>query len=219
MRYFLTASAFLLVTILTSPSNSQVTRVEVDWEIRTLEPDEVAVAPQISLIMANRGDLTSDFAEFRINPEYEGSIGGIKIDTWRGPQELDESAFVSRPPLNQPNDHLRFTTVAEVDGNSTLYRMKNWSSNQWGNIADSEFQTCRTTGNGRISFSIDLTMSESEIEYGHNMVDHIFVREIRYYIGNSLAKRNRTGFYLYRDGQSFVEPETDQEIIDEFIAF
>ena len=219
MKHFLTASVLLFVTFLSSPSNSQITRVEVDWDIRTFEPDEVAVAPQISLIMANRANLDSDFAEFRINPEYEGSIGGIKIDTWRGPQELDESAYVSRPPLNQQNDRLQFTTVAEVDGDSTVYRMKDWTSNQWGNISDSEFQACRTTGNGQIQFSINLTMSESEIEYGHNMVNQIFVKEIRYYIGNNLAKRNRTGYYLYRDGQSIVEPETDQEIIDEYIAY
>jgi hypothetical protein len=191
----------------------------MDWEIRLLEPDQVAVAPQISLIMANRTDLSGDFAEFHLNPEYDGYLGGVKINTWRGPKELDESSYLSKPALNRSGDLVTFTTSAEVVGNQTLYRMKNLSSQQWGQVADSELTGCHTAGSSTINFSLNLTMSESEIEYGHNMVASIRVKEIRRYVGDDLAQRNRTGYYLYRDGQRFVEPETAQEIIDEYIAF
>lgn len=222
MPIALTKIVALILAILGIPNcicEAQVTRVEVDWEIRTLVPDHVAVAPQISLIMANRVDLSGDFAEFRVNPEYQGYVGGIKVDTWRGPRELDESFYLSRPPLNRDRDSVRLTTFAELDGTSTKYGLQNVSNTQWGSIDNSELQTCRTAGNGLISFSINLTMSESEIEYGHNMVDHVFVKEIRYYIGSNLAQRDRTGYYLFRDGQRFVEPETDEKIIDQYIAF
>jgi hypothetical protein len=198
---------------------AQVTRVELDWEIWTLEPDHVAVAPQISLIMANRVDLSGDFAEFRVNPEYQGYMGGIKVDTWRGPRELDESFYVARPPLNRNEDTVKLTTYVQLDGDFTRYGLQNVSSLQWGSIDNSQLQTCRTADNGLINFSITLTMSESEIEYGHNMVDYIYAKEIRYYIGESLAKRDRTGYYLFKEGKRFVAPESDQEIIDEYIAY
>jgi hypothetical protein len=198
---------------------AQVTRVEVDWEIRTLEPDHVAVAPQISLIMANRVDLSGDFAEFRINPEYQGYLGGVKVDTWRGPRELEESFYVARPPLNRSQDTLKLTSYVQLDGNSTRYGLQDVSSMQWGSLDNSQLKSCRTAGNGLINYSINLTMSESEIEYGHNMVDHIHVDEIRYFIGENLAKRDRTGYFLFKDGKRFVAPETDQKIIDQYIAF
>lgn len=215
--FYLTMATMIIW--ISQPSQAQITRVEIDWEIQTLEPDDIAVSPQIALIMANRADLSGDYAEFRINPEYDEFLGGIRINTWRGPNELDESFYFPQSPLNRENDLIRFTTLAELDGNLTRYRLKNLRSNQWGQVDNSLLDSCRTVGNGVINYSINITMAESEIEYGHTQVKSVLVKEIRYYQENTLAMRNRTGYFLYRDGVRFVEPETDQEIIDQYIAF
>jgi hypothetical protein len=209
----------LFIASIPAISFAQAKRVEVDWEIVITEPDAAGVNPQISLIMANREELTGDFAEFRINPSYGNYIGGIKVDTWRGPHELDETMHFQRPPLGTANDKISFTTVAEAFAGRTHYGVENVNSDSWGNIDNSEFGMVTTSGAGVIQFDINLTLAESEVEYGHNRVDYVKVKEIRYYMNGNLARRDRTGYFIFKDGAAFAGPATPYEVIDEYIAF
>ena len=198
---------------------AQVTRVEVDWEIRVREADYESFSPQISIIMANRRDLSSDFAEFRVNPDYEGIQGGLQIDTWNGTQKLAESSHVARPALSASSDKIRFTTVATAELTQTKYSVEEIHCNSWGTVAESEIAPCRTAGEGLIRYSMSLTLDESEVEFGHNRVEYVIAKEVRYYIGNALAKRDRTGYYIFKEGQSYKGPVSPEEVIDTYIAF
>jgi hypothetical protein len=207
--------------LLLSPMSlfAQVTRVEVDWEVRVREADYESFSPQISIIMANRRDLTGEFAEFRLNPDYEGIQGGMQIDTWLGTERLAESSHLPRPALATISERITFTTVATAGESQTKYSLEGVHCNSWGDVSDSEIAPCHTVGEGLIRFSMNLTLNESEVEYGHNRVDYVIAKEVRYYIGNALAKRDRTGYYIFKEGESYKGPVSPEEVIDSYIAF
>lgn len=218
MKFSLLSTSLLITAALPLGAWSQVTRVEIDWQVTVAEPDAEAMAPQISIILANE-TTDGDFAEFKLNPEGEGTQGGILMKTWRGQQELGASSHLDQPPLSTENDRIRFTTSVEVNGGTSTYALTDVSSTQWGNLPDSASATCEIASVSPLQFSINETLYESEVEFGHNRVTHVIAREIRFYIGDNLAKRDRTGYYLFRDGGSHIGPVSAEEIIETYIAY
>lgn len=192
--------------------------IEIDWQIDILEPSKTSSSPQISLIMAGTPSLAYDYAEFRINPQDSFIKGGAALDVWWGSSKVLGRSDFNASPLSVVGDTINVTTRLAVTGSGTTYEIASLKSQNWGVVPQEQLPSVSTTILGKIDYSIDLTIAESEIELGANRVKKFQIIEHRLVRGNRVISRDSTPRVLY-ENPGTVTTNVAPSVIDNNTAY
>ncbi|MCA9042722.1 MAG: hypothetical protein KDA69_00290 [Planctomycetaceae bacterium] len=170
--------------------NDPIWKVEIDWEIRVVNPSAETSSPQISLIISAFPHLDSWYGEIIVNScQYSSGAydGGISTRLWNGLSP--STSTYSR--VDQPivlDDVIELTQMFSIEeststpGTTVLWsKHKASSSSTWGSV----LQFGGGMGNSPLAnlnnFDLQVTYNESGVNVGRNRVERIRVNKVRLY--------------------------------------
>ena len=90
--------------------SSRVISVEEHWELQLAEPDAARSAPQTTMVMSPRGDLSGTHFLFTLNhvaaPDYQP--GGMQVQLWEGEDLVNQAVGHESAALEHVNETVRW---------------------------------------------------------------------------------------------------------------
>ena len=194
--------AFLFLALVPSLSQAQqIIRIEEDWELRVVQPDEKLDAPQITTMMVPFGNTSDLLVQFDVNhgryPAF--SAGGVQVRVTNDDEYLDGFRMNEGQRLSEQDETVRWTQVVQRVADGYYFGILNGQSESFGSFgseAEAAFVSTSSTGGGSLnSYSLEHSLQNSGISYAANRVSHLRLKRVR--IFNSLGQS--TEFTINRD--------------------
>ncbi len=171
------------------------TRVEEDWEVVVATPDLVAAGPQITTTMSPQGDNTESFVSFNLNyRDNPFMVGGLQVQFWLGGTQNTTSNSQRTQQLATLNEKITWTQQMSLSNGTLTYNINNGSSTTWGTFGQG--------GNLRLNvpssltdlsqYDPSITVKFSGVSYQSNLVTSMTLKQIRYYVNNTLVFTDST---------------------------
>lgn len=192
LRRVLTSAALLgfvtLGTHFVKAEDTNVIRVEEDWELEVKQPDPDTQGPQVTCVTSPNGNVDGFFAAFNLNhrplPEYQA--GGLQLQLWHGEDAL-ANWKVSGGLLSQNNEQVRWTTQMTVENGELTFAVVAGSSATWGGFGgDSLRGSLPTELTNLNSYNPDVSVQNSGVGYAGNRVISLVLRAVRLYSKDGL---------------------------------
>ncbi|MGN6547817.1 MAG: hypothetical protein ACTHK7_22405 [Aureliella sp.] len=174
----------LLVGLLaasTVSAQTNVMRIEEDWELEITQPDTKLDAPQVLVTVSPFSATSSFYFEVDINhasyPAYDS--GGLQIRAMDSGNCLSQKRLLAGTRLSTDADIVRWTNVVEKQSSGVAFGVANGDSTSWGKFGDS---TSYVTIQGSRDFAYDPTTSfnKSGVSYASNRVKRLTLCRVRY---------------------------------------
>ena len=171
----------LAVIAIVATSNQLVTAAEDDivcveemWEIVVAEPDEIAMAPQVSSAYSPIQDDDVFYAMFSMNHHHineEFRFGGLQLQLWHGDDLLAERTSDKRASLTTPGEKISWTQKISVDDNGKIvFRIVDGKSATWGDFGDQLWINVQTSLTSLNSYKPSNSLKSSGTFFGANRV-------------------------------------------------
>jgi hypothetical protein len=166
-------------------ADSDLVRVEEDWELIVKEPDLETVSPQVTCIISPHGHVNGLFAAFNINhkthPAWEP--GGLQLQLWNGDVSVAGYNFPRHDLLNTVDERITWTQSVEVQGGQLKFEVVNGDSNTWGKFGGQGYlrATIDSPVENLNSYSSAVSVANSGISYAANRVTSLKLLKVRGY--------------------------------------
>lgn len=166
----------------------EIVKVEERWSVEVGQPNLVANAPQISMIMSPHADLDYDFFVFLINHRTQPSYapGGSQVQLWDGDFVEDYRNHTNESPLNQDGEVITWTQVMSVDSGTVSFEVRDGSSQSWGGFGGQGLlKTSVTTGQSNLNtYSPVNSIQQSSIGFAGNRIVSLTLEQITWHLSD-----------------------------------
>lgn len=171
-----------------------VIRVEEDWLLWVGEPNDAIYSPQFHTVMSPVGHTDSYFFQvtwnYRELPEF--LPGGFQVQSWQGETDLDTQS-INSVELSQTAETITWTQVLETNGAQIAFSVTDGVSSSWGQFGHPETTIIHDGSIPNLNrYSPDISQANSWITYGHNRVNLLKIRAVRYFGPNGLLHEDTT---------------------------
>ncbi len=169
------------------PTSEPVLRIEEDWELAVNEPNDNVVSPQFHTVMSPFGNLDSYFAQtlwnYREAPDF--IAGGVQLQCYAG-ESLIRTRSVESRMLSTSAETITWTQSLETDGTNLVFSVFNGVSMTWG--AFGRDMNISSTANlpDLNQYDPSVSASNSCVTFGSNRVEHLILKQVRYYGASGL---------------------------------
>jgi len=185
-------SAFVVAA---DPEPTTVVRVEEDWQLVLIEPDNVAESPQFHTIMAPSTRLDYVYLQstwnYHESPDY--MPGGLQLQAWRGDDCVFAEGYLPSQRLSTQGETITWTQALSTDGHFLRFEILNGNSSTWGTFGGS---TMRLVGNIQVpnlnGYTPEMSVENSGVTYGTNRVIVLAITGVRYYGSEGLLYEDYT---------------------------
>jgi hypothetical protein len=182
----------LQLTLLTACSSLQaqgVVRIEEDWSLQVLEPDQQLDSPQITTAMMPFGSNSSTTLFLDINhgsyPDY--SAGGLQLRIDQNGLCSESRRLLIGQKLNRASETIKWTQVTTQQGNQLKFGIISGQSHTWSEFGGSESFINVTTGAGSLdAYRHADSLSNSGVVYAENRVASLVLLRVRLF--NSIGQ-------------------------------
>lgn len=170
-------------------SAQNIVRIEEDWALRVISPDEQLDAPQIATGMLPFGTDSNVFLHIDFNhgtyPDF--SAGGIQLHADEGDSNLANRRLLSGSKLVFNSENIRWTQVAKLQGGTLSFGIENGKSNSWGDFGgEGTYIHTATETNSFEEYDVADSVANSGALYASNRAAHLTLLRVRIY--NSLGE-------------------------------
>jgi hypothetical protein len=194
----LLAAAALLSTVHPSvfsfDGQTDIARVEEDWELVLDAPSGAKVVPQFMTVMSPYNNLQDLYGmvtwNYREMPNF--SAGGMQLQSWADDLFLYSKNF-RESEFSTTGETITWTQSLKINGNYVTLQVKNGESLTWGSFGGTQMQLSEQALVSNLNgYSPETTVSNSGITYGANRVVKLRIKAVRYYdaLGNLLSTDN-----------------------------
>lgn len=191
-RFMRPATAFALLAgvvglLASTPSaiaaDSDIVKVEEEWELVVKQPDTETVAPQVTCIISPHGHANGLFAAFNVNHKsYPSWVpGGLQLQLWNGDSPISGFNFPQNDQLDTADEVVRWTQTMNVTGSNLKFEIKNGSSTTWGSFGGQGYLTATVESpvEDLNNYSPDVSTANSGISYGANRVTSLKLKKVK----------------------------------------
>ena len=164
-------------------------RVEIDWEIRIKNPNDLTSSPQISLIISAFPHLNSWHGELLVNSHRtagETGMGGIGTQLWNGLTRSTSTHSRAGEVLAQTTETLKITQSFGMEGEVIWCRHVATESMTWGTVPGFGGGMSGSQLPHINDFDLQTTIDESGVTAGRNRVEYIRIKKVRFYYNSGL---------------------------------
>lgn len=192
MNYFTKSfiGGILCATLLGLPTcyadQSEIYRVEEDWELVLNEPDRDNVSPQITFFMSPCVNADDCYFQLQMNYAAEDgfSSGGFHVAAVDHEQFVDEARSSTQTVLSKDGDTVRWTNVmAVINSSRVMFAIKNGHGHDWGDFGGPDYLV-ELKGHPTVDLSEyhpDQSLGSVDIGFGANRVASLTLVEVRAY--------------------------------------
>jgi hypothetical protein len=166
-------------------AETDIVRVEEDWELVVKQPDVETVSPQVTCIISPHGHANGLFAAFNLNhksyPAWEP--GGLQLQLWNADLALAGFNFPRHDLLNTADERVTWTQTMELQGALLKFEIVNGDSTTWGKFGGQGYlrATVASPVESLNGYSADVSVANSGISYAANRVTSLKVLKVRGY--------------------------------------
>lgn len=170
-------------------NDSDVYRVEEDWQLVVGDPDVLNNGPQVTCTISP-ADMKTAFCAFDINyhtqPDYQP--GGLQIHTW---DPVDPVAFANSSRtgvMSNSAETVTWTQAMTWSDSSITFQIVNGTSQTWGTFggvqggASGELTLTLPTALSNLNrYSPQVSLDNSGVSFASNLVGSLTLRSVRWY--------------------------------------
>lgn len=168
-----------------SIASAQFVRIEEDWELHVLQPDQALDAPQVTTTMRPFGEDSDVLFQVDVNhgstPDFEPN--GLQVRVCDGDHLLDDKRLKTDSILSHSAETVRWTQVLLRTENGYLFGITNGTSLSFGSFGGIEsftYVTHSQTGSDNLqAYSHERSLSSSGVTYAGNRVGWMRLKEVR----------------------------------------
>lgn len=189
VRHWLFARSLLVLAGLAlvpslQAANTDIVKVEEDWELVVREPDVDSNAPQITCVISPSGNLSGAYAAFDVNhrsqPSY--SAGGLQLQLWSGDHCTATSTLNTGDKLHSVNETVRWTTRMYVWNNSLRFQVRNGTSDAWGSFGGISSRLVSSQFYDNVNgYTSAVSVAQSGVGFAGNRVTSLKLLKVRRY--------------------------------------
>jgi len=178
-----------LFIVCASAAAQNVVRIEEDWALQVLEPDEQLNSPQIMTAMMPFGPNSSTILYLDINhgssPDY--SSGGLQLRIDRNGEGVDSKRLLAGQKLSRAAETIKWTQVAIRQGNQLKFGILRGQSQSWDSFGGSDaFIDVTSNSEDLDAYRHTDSLSNSGAVYADNRVASLTLLRLRVF--NSLGQ-------------------------------
>ena len=164
-------------------SETQVVRVEEDWELVLGTPDADSDAPQVTCVISPVGNVKSVHAAFSVNhqslPEFVA--GGLQLQVWDDELQLGSRKFPNGSVMQQPGETVRWTQCMELVEGTLVFEIRTGTSATWSNFGGQGYlKTAVSSTLANLNgYNPAVSVANSGVGYAGNRVESLVLRSIR----------------------------------------
>lgn len=187
----------VFATLIASPSicqaeQSEVFRIEEDWEMVVNDPDPTNYCPQVTFFAS---PTTADSTYFQLQMNYAAdddfSGGGFHVAAVRNGNIVDEARSVTHLALQTDGDRIRWTSVMAAFDNAFFFAVRDGQSDDWGAFGGPDYLVEMPAGSvdDLDNYSPQESLDTVDIGFGANRVSSLKLVRVRVYYknGNSIT--------------------------------
>jgi hypothetical protein len=185
LRYFLFASVFTLIFLAvtaTCEADPFVVSVEEEWTLQVGEPNLMANAPQVSMVLSSNADLQDDYFMFVLNhrthPTYRA--GGLQVQQWNGAILEDFADDDDESQLENSAEAVAWKQKMTIQNGTVTVTIQDGTSTSWGTFGDDGALTLSVyTGQPNLNdYTPSVSVSQSGIAFAGNRVGSLTLQKV-----------------------------------------
>jgi hypothetical protein len=186
LRCFLFVSVFTLLCLaVTATCEAQdpfVVSVEEEWSLQVGEPNLIANAPQVSMVMSSNADLEDDYFMFVLNhrthPAYQA--GGLQLQQWNGATVEDFANDDDESLLENTNEVVTWKQAMTIQNGTVTVAVQDGVSTSWGAFGnDGALTLSAFTGQPNLNaYTPSVSLSQSGIAFAGNRVGSLTLQKV-----------------------------------------
>ncbi len=203
-RYWSACMAGLLVAFAANAASAQtqVVRVEEDWQLHITQPDMQLDAPQVTTTMVPFTAQPDLLLQVDLNHGTHPSFttGGLQLRASIEDECLAQARAFIDERLSHDSETVDWTQVVAVTEGGFSFGIINGTSQTWGAFGGSStfINVAASTVGESLSldgYSPQHSLSNSGVTYAGNRIGHLRLKKVRVYLSNGHVSE----FSLFRD--------------------
>ncbi len=192
----LLGATFLLCAVAAQGSDPllDIVRVEEDWEVVIVSPDETSTAPQITCAMSPVSNLEAAYATFELNHQTQPYFapGGLHLQIWNQDVPTFTRSLPQNAVMSLAGETVRWTQVMDLNSGVLKFEIAAGESTTWGQFGTSgqlqaSTQTSLTNLNGYTTLN---SIENSGVGFAGNRVQSMSLKRVRYYTSGGTVLEN-----------------------------
>jgi hypothetical protein len=165
-------------------STPVIVQVEEDWELLVGEPNVLANAPQVSMVMTPFANIEGyhflALLNLRTHPDYRA--GGLQVQLWNGESLVSYHNSPQEELLHHTGETVAWTQRMQLSGGNVVFSIVDGLSASWGNFGGQGYLVASfpSTIDNLISYNPYVTLNESGITFAGNRVSSLTLKQIRW---------------------------------------
>lgn len=176
-----------------APVSEPVLRVEEDWELELIEPNNDTTAPQFHTAMAPASNLEAYYAQtlwnYRETPDF--ASGGVQLHSYNG-ESLLRKRSIESGTLSTSAETITWTQALETDGETLTFSIENGESETWGSFGRDMNISSTANLPDLNGYTPTTSVTNSCVTFGANRVQHLKIKRVRYYGASGLLHTDNT---------------------------
>ncbi len=185
------AGALISISTQATLAQTQVVRVEEDWQMHVTQPDAQLDAPQVTTTMvpfASQPDLQLQ-VDLNHGTYPSFTKGGLQVRACIGEQCVAQTRSLSDVRLQHESESVDWTQVVLLSENGFYFGIINGSSETWGEFGGNStaIYVAASTVGGNLSldgYAAQRSLNNSEVAFASNRVGHLRLKKIRIHLSN-----------------------------------
>ncbi len=161
--------------------SSKVISVEEHWELQISQPESDRSAPQVTMVMSPKNDVSGTHFLFTLNhvtvPDYQP--GGMQVQAWNGDSLSDEKVGDTSAALQNSNETVRWTQKLSLQDGTLTFQIVNGQSETWNAFGGDNLSVSVPSSIGALnSYKPSVSLSESQVGYAENRVTSLTLTKL-----------------------------------------
>jgi hypothetical protein len=159
----------------------KVVSVEEHWELQLSQPDSERSAPQVTMLMSPKPDVSGTHFLFTLNhvtaPDYQP--GGMQVQAWDGDNLSDQKVGDASGALQNSSETVRWTQKLALQDGTLTFQVLNGESETWSTFGGDNLSVSVPTNlNALNSYRPSVSLSESQVGYAENRVTSLTLTKL-----------------------------------------
>lgn len=199
------AGLVFLGNLQSSVCGQVVTRIEEDWVVEVVDPDDGLTAPQFTSVMTPDQDDPSSYFTIEFNHSTDGDFvgGGLQLQAWQSDALAEASDRLSEEVLRNNDERIFWTQYMETSSAGIEFGLSSLSSRTWNDVdlSEAKLVVASSSVSNLNHYRLVDSTSGSGVGYAANRVGDMILIEVRAYAGDQLVQRVEVNHYLKRRGR------------------
>jgi hypothetical protein len=166
-----------------SAEETDIWKVEEDWELRTYQPDPSIYSPQVTFFVTPDSTKSDTYFQLQMNYAADNvfSAGGFHVAAVKSDSMVDEERSDQQITLSLPSDSLTWTNVMAVVDGKLLFAVKDGLCQEWGQFGGPEYlvQIDGSATSHLAQYNYVDSIENVDIGFGKNRVQSIKLKHVR----------------------------------------